>query len=73
MEKKEVKRVVVSGDTCGQNCAAMYLDRYVECKKYPPGCDGCPFDAVNPRNEDFNVGDILILYDDGSVELQKAN
>jgi hypothetical protein len=77
MPKTEIARVIVNEpDT---DCAAGWLHEaghlpksvFDHCDDYPD-YEGCPYNLI-PSGERFQVGDAIILYDDGSVGLERGS
>lgn len=76
MPKNETARVLVSEPD--SDCAAGWLlgaghiskSVFDHCNEYPD-CKGCPYNLI-PSEERFQIGDAIILYDDGLVELERG-
>jgi hypothetical protein len=72
--KSEVKRVVVNANR--RLCADLSLKSGKDCKELTKvDCQTCPFSNEVIMGEDIPIpyGATLILYGDGSVELERAN
>jgi hypothetical protein len=71
----EVKRVVVDESTAGRYCAGGILFDTLDANKIPgcgnTPCKKCRFDAYHNGGVS-QLGDILILHDNGTVTLERA-